>query len=105
MTIIALLLARASNTAATNETSAQLRRAAADADEVADQFLQSRLSTMEDLNHSLLTLGSSSEPRRADLLRTFLDAHPEFVNIIVTNGAGVVTASAPEKSLTGEALK
>ncbi|MFA6166643.1 MAG: ATP-binding protein [Gemmatimonadaceae bacterium] len=105
MTIIALLLARASYTATMNETSAQLRRAAAEADEVADRFLQSRLSTMEDLNHSLLTMGSSAEPRWANLLRDFLKAHPEFVNIIVTNGAGIVTASAPEQSRTGEALK
>ncbi|MDP1889576.1 MAG: response regulator [Gemmatimonadaceae bacterium] len=105
VTIIALLLARASNIAAMSETSAQLRRAAAAADEVADQFLQSRLSTMEDLNHSLLSLGSSSETRRAGLLRVFDNAHPELLSIVVTNAAGVVTTSAPETSLTGELLK
>ncbi|MBA4071483.1 MAG: hypothetical protein C0497_06560 [Gemmatimonas sp.] len=105
MTVIALLLARASNSAALNETSAQLHRAAVDADEVADQFFQARLGTLEDLNHSLLVLRGSAEPRRTGLLHDFLKARPEFLNILVTNDAGIVTASAPETSLTGEPLK
>ena len=104
MTIIALLLARASNTATMNETSARLRRASAEAGEVADQFFQARLNTMENLSHSLLVRGGTSEERSAGLLRDFLKAHPEFLGMVVTDAAGIITASIPEASLTGEPL-
>ncbi len=105
ITIIVLLLARASNAAAVYETSAQLRRAAADADEVADQFLQARLNAIEELQHALLLLRDASTERRTTLLRNFVQARPEFLNVVVTDDAGIVTASAPTASLTGDPLK
>jgi signal transduction histidine kinase/ActR/RegA family two-component response regulator len=101
MAIIVLLLARASNAAARNQLAAELRQVAASADEGADRFLRSRLASLEDLQDAVFVAGDPAGQRTATLLRDFVDAHGEFVNVFVTNAAGTVVAAAPERSSTG----
>ena len=101
MTIIALLLARASYSSSLNQTAADLRRSAMRAETVADQFLQSRLTSLEALQDQLVRLPSAPAERTDAVLREFLELHHEFVNVFLTEASGIIVAAAPEPMRSG----
>lgn len=101
MTIIVLLLARASHAAYLNRTTAELRQTATNAEKGADQFFQSRLASLDELRLSLHPSGTAIPGDLDRILNTFLLSHPEFVNVFVTDAHGIVVAAAPRTSATG----
>ncbi len=100
MTIIVLLLARASFDAQFNGVAANLRQVVTSAEEGAEQFLQSRRSSVEGLAQQV-TAGGGSEAA----LRAFHRTHQEFVNLRVTDATGTILYSSPALSTAGEPYK
>ena len=101
MTIIVLLLARASYAAQFNRVSAELRQAVTSAREGADQFLQSRLASVQALVRDLGPSLPRSSVRAETILRAFHASHSEFLNFFVTDAGGTVLVSSPDSSTTG----
>ncbi len=104
MTIIALLLARASFAAQFSAVTADLRQAVTSAEEGAEQFLQARRTSVQELARQL-TAGAGLDEGAGATLRAFHAMHPEFINICVTDAAGTILLSAPATSTTGEAYR
>jgi len=97
VTIIVLLLARASFAAQYNRVAAQLRESAASAESGAELFLQSRIASLEAFARALP--GDTRSSRVTDAraaLRAFHAVHPEFYNIFIADAAGRVVATSPE---------
>ena len=103
MTVIVLLLARASHAAVLNQAAGELRQAAMNAEKGADLFLQSRLTSLEGLRDALQAADDGRGAGTRVTLDGFLAAHPEFVNVFVTDASGRVVSAAPARSATGEA--
>ncbi len=99
MTIIVLLIARASHVATLNEVTVRLRQAALAAEDAAARFLDARVATLGELQRELL--GEASKQGRSRLLGRFVESHPDFLNVFVTDAAGIVVAAAPERSSLG----
>ena len=97
MTIIVLLLARASFAAQFNGVAADLRQVVTNAEEGAGQFLQARRSSVEGLARQVAAGGGSEAT-----LREFHRTHQEFVSLCVTDAAGTILYSSPAMSTTGE---
>ena len=102
MTVIVLLLARASFAAQFNHVTAELRHAALNAEEGADQFLQSRLASIEALARQLGPVDGRRDGQVEGALRAFRATHTEFFDLLVTDTSGIVLFAAPESSSTGE---
>jgi signal transduction histidine kinase len=102
MMIIVLLLARSSHAATVNALAAQLRQGAVSAGAGAEQFLRSRLASLESLQRALRTPDEVATTSADAQLGTFLAAHPEFVNVFLTDARGRVVAAAPERASTDE---
>ncbi|MHB1311789.1 MAG: ATP-binding protein [Gemmatimonadaceae bacterium] len=101
VTIIVLLLARASYAAQYNRIAADLRESASNAGAGAERFFQSRISTLESLARTLPHDRRDSRGTEAAALRAFHAVHPEFYNIFIADASGRVVVASPATSTDG----
>ncbi len=102
MTVIVLLLARASHEAERNQMASELRQSATDAEKGANLFLQNRLASLAALHRELNAAAKTARGPAVRLLADFQASHPEFLYVFVTDATGRVAAAAPAKSPAGE---
>ena len=105
MTIIVLLLARASLAAVQSRVAGELRQAAMSAERGTAMFLQSRLLSLEGLRSQVAMLPAGASARADSLLAAFLTTHREFLNVYLADANGIVQSAAPLGSSDGVPLR